>query len=257
MKLLRVITNFFKRTINMEIYLVTIDTTFANKLGKSLQNYGFCLASDANMARERFIHPLRQKVPSHVLADIYPYVYAYKLSDITANLDETNPAWSYVSTTTKRELGQQIRAPFTLANKPEATEQVPPTIVETPKEVTPTPEPVAEFKPPEGVTDPVQIAMLKAMFDMAQEIKTLKSAKPAATAGKVSVGDLEARFRAPAAVGDKALDPSRVPIPQVSGLTEFPKGKIDRETLARLQANVSKSRFEDMDDGFGGNSGVN
>jgi hypothetical protein len=185
-------------------------------------------------------------------------VYAYKLSDITANLDETNPAWSYVSTTTKRELGQQIRAPFTLANKPEATEQVPPTIVETPKEVTPTPEPVAEFKPPEGVTDPVQIAMLKAMFDMAQEIKTLKNTKPvAAASGKVSVGDLEARFRAPAAVGDKALDPSRVPIPQVSGLTEFPKGKIDRETLARLQANVSKSRFEDMDDGFGGNSGVN
>ena len=246
----------------MEIYLVTIDTTFANKLGKSLQNYGFCLASDANMARERFIHPLRQKVPSHVLADIYPYVYAYKLSDITSTLDDSHPAWSYVSTGQKRELGQQLRSPFTLANRPEATEQVPPAnpveAVEKPKEAAPVVEVVAEFKPPEGVTDPVQLAMLKAMFDMSQEIKTLKSAKPAAAAsGKVSVGDLEARFRAPAAIGDKAIDPSRVPIPQVSGLTEFPKGKIDQQTLDRLRANVSKSRFEDMDDGFGGNAGVN
>lgn len=263
MNLLSSMLNFFKRTMNMELYVVTIDTTFAKKLGNSLQNYGFCYASDHNAARERFLSPLRQRVPPTVLAEIFPYVYAYKLSDITSTLSESNPLWSYVPSTQQRQHGQQVKTPFvSQAFQEQAPQHVEPTSAPV---VTPPPvveQPVAkveEFAPPEGITDPVQIALLKTLHDMKNEIKQLKTAQAAAPAagGKVSVQDLESRFRAPPVVGDKPLDPNAVvPVPDIPNVVVLPKGKIDTVTLARLRQNIVKTRLEDMDD-VGPNSGIN
>jgi hypothetical protein len=245
----------------MELYIVTIDTTFAKKLGNSIQNYGICLANDTTNARERFLLPLRGKLPPNVLGDIFPYVYAYKLDLITKNLNEQNPLWSYVQANPNKEYGQQTKAPFYFSNtdgaeviaepnKPQV-QQAPPAQVTTPT--------VVEFKPPEGVTDPVQIAMLKTIFDLTQEVKTIKTQGVGQTAPrKVSVQDLEARFHAPAVAGDQGLNPSSIPIPEVSSVVSFPKGKIDQTTLERLKANIQKSRFEDVDDNGGNlNSGTN
>lgn len=258
MKLLTVIQNFFKRTFNMELYIVTLDTTFANKLGKSLQNYGFVLASDANMARERFLQPLRQKVPPHVLAEIFPYVFAYKLSDVTEGINDQNPIWSYVPTSQGRSPAQQVRTPFISAafQQPHQEQNVFQQPEPTAAPVAPPAPVVEEFKAPEGVTDPVQIAMLKTIHDLAKEVKSLKSA-PAQGTAKVSVQDLEARFHAPAAIGDRAIDPNSVPIPDVANVTVLPKGKIDATTLARLRQNISKTRFEDVDEPGGGVSAGN
>ena len=244
----------------MELYIVTLDTTFANKLGKSLQNYGFVLASDPNMARERFLQPLRQKVPPHVLAEIFPYVFAYKLSDITDGLNEQSPMWSYVPNSQGRQIAQQVRTPFiSAAFQPSQQEQVqqPQQPQQAPVAPIAASAPVVEeFKPPEGVTDPVQISMLKTIHDLAKEVKSLKSA-PTQGQAKVSVQDLEARFHAPSAVGDRAIDPSLVPIPDVANVTVLPKGKIDATTLARLRQNISKTRFEDVDEMGGPSAGNN
>lgn len=244
---------FFKRTYNMELYLVTIDTTFANKLGKSLQNYGICLASDATMARERFLMPLRGTVPPTVLGELFPYVYAYKLEDITNTISETHPMWSYVSSSNNRELGQQTKSPFFSQAAFQEANVVPQAQPQAP--VAPPAPVVEEFKPPEGVTDPVQIALLKTVYELTKEVKNMKA--QGAAPAKVSVQDLESRFRAPTAVGDKGLDPRSVPIPNVANVTEFPKGKIDQQTLDRLRQNMTKSRFEDIDEGFGPQSGTN
>jgi hypothetical protein len=251
MKILSVLINFFKRTMNMEMYIVTLDTTFANKLGKSLQNYGFCLASDANMARERFLQPLRQRVQPNVLAELFPYVYAYKVSDIVDTLNEQHPLWTYASPLNTREVGQQVKTPyFSNSLQPvEAPVQAEPVVASAPVVV-------EEFKAPEGLTDPVQIAMLKMIHDLSKEVKSLKNA-PAVAAAKVSVQDLEARFRAPTSVGDRAIDPNSVPIPDIASVTSFPKGKIDQKTLDRLRSNISKSRFEEEDEGGNINSGTN
>lgn len=260
MKLLSVLINFFKRTMNMEMYIVTLDTTFANKLGKSLQNYGFCLASDANMARERFLQPLRQRVQPNVLAELFPYVYAYKVSEIVNSLDEQHPLWTYVSPSNDRKHGQQVKTPF-FFNTLQPIEAPPQVDIERPRvdpeaPVAITPAVVEEFKAPEGLTDPVQIAMLKMIHDLSKEVKSLKNA-PAVAPTKVSVQDLESRFRAPTTAGDRAIDPNSVPIPEIASVTAFPKGKIDQKTLDRLRSNISKSRFEDEDDNGNINSGTN
>jgi len=233
----------------MELYLVTIDTTFSQKLGKSLQNYGICLASDPNNARERFIQPLRTRVPPNVLADIYPYVYAYKLSDITETINDQHPMWAYVSNSQNRSVGQQTKYPF-FVPVPNTIESPPPI-----QEVQPTAPPipiVEEFKAPDGVTDPVQLAMLKTMYDMAKEIKSLKSAPSnPQTGSKVSILDLESQFRAPPPAsimpGSSPLNVNSIPVPQVPHVTSFPKGKIDRETKARLEQNMRPSNFEVID----------
>jgi hypothetical protein len=262
MNILNVLIKFFKRTINMETYLVTIDTTFANKLGKSIQNYGFCLASDSNQARERFLMPLRNRVPPQVLGELFPYVYAYKLSEITGNLNEQNPIWSYVATSNSKSVGQQVKSPFMSQafehSKVEAPVSTSEPTITTVVPPIPAPAIVEEFKAPEGVTDPVQLAMLKTMFDMAREIKTLKTNQAAGSGpSKTSVEDLEARFRAPAVAGDRGLDPHSIPIPQVNGLIELPKGKIDSVTLQRLRANIVKTRLEDMEEQGGFGAGTN
>jgi hypothetical protein len=246
--------NFFERTLNMEIYIVTLDTTFAQpKLGKSLQNYGLCLASDANNARERFIQPLRQMVPPHILAELFQYVFAYKLTDITESLNEQHPMWAYVSTSPARKLGQQTKLPYvssTFDNPDETIKNQ--DVAVAPAPIVAPPQPIVEeFKAPEGVTDPVQLAMLKTMFDMAKEIKTLKSAPAAAAPTKVSILDLEAQFRAPPIAshmpGSAPIDVNSIPIPQVPHVTTFPKGKIDRETKMRLEQNIRKTNFEVID----------
>lgn len=233
----------------MDIYLVTIDTTYAQKLGKSIQNYGFCMALDVNSARERFMLPLKSKIPPTVLGEIFPYVYAYKLSDITADLSETNPMWSYICVDGVAKVGQQTKSPFfTQALKP----------VEPPP-IAPAQAPVAqkpvEFTPPEGVTDPVQIALLKTVFDLTQQVKDLKS-QPAQQQ-KVSINDLETRFRAPQAVGEKGIDPRSVAVPEVAGVTVIPRGKIDQETMMRIKSNLVRTRLEDTEDHGGINAGTN
>lgn len=245
----------------MELYIVTIDTTYANKLGKSLQNYGICLAADENAARERFLMPLRQRVQSQILAELFPYIYAYKLSDITSTLNEQNPLWSYVPTSQQKVIGQQIKAPFM------SKQFSNPEVVVANNEVAPTPttpveqpkvEVKEEFKAPEGVTDPVQIAMLKTMFDMSQEIKRLKNAPSAPAApAKVSVADLESRFHAPITTnGDRPIDPRSIPVPEIPNVVALPKGKIDTVTLQRLRQNIVKTKLEDIDD-VGMDSGSN
>ncbi len=239
----------------MELYLVTVDTTFANKLGKSLQNYGICLASDTTMARERFLMPLRGSVPPTVLGELFPYVYAYKLEDITSTLNEAHPLWSYVSSSNNRELGQQTKSPFFSQAAFQAPAQAEVAQVQPMAPIAPPAPVVEEFKPPEGVTDPVQIALLKTVYDLTKEVKNMKA--QGAAPAKVSVQDLESRFRAPAVAGDKGLDPRSIPIPNVANVTEFPKGKIDQQTLDRLRQNMTKSRFEDVDEGFGPQSGTN
>ena len=257
MKILSVLINFFKRTMNMEMYIVTLDTTFANKLGKSLQNYGFCLASDANMARERFLQPLRQRVQPNVLAELFPYVYAYKVSEIVDSLNDQHPLWTYASPSNVREHGQQVKTPYfsTSLHSTEVSTQVEPV---APAPVSVAPVVVEEFKAPEGLTDPVQIAMLKMIHDLSKEVKSLKNTPVVAAAStKVSVQDLEARFRAPTSVGDRAIDPNSVPIPDIASVTAFPKGKIDQKTLDRLRSDISKSRFEEEDEGGNINSGTN
>ena len=93
---------------------------------------------------------------------------------------------------------------------------------------------------------------------MKTEIKQLKTAQAAApVGGKVSVQDLESRFRAPTVVGDKPIDPnSVVPVPDIPNVVVLPKGKIDTVTLARLRQNIVKTRLEDLDD-VGPSSGTN
>lgn len=238
----------------MEMYIVTLDTTFANKLGKSLQNYGFCLASDANMARERFLQPLRQRVQPNVLAELFPYVYAYKVSEIVDSLNDQNPLWTYASPSNDRKHGQQVKTPF-FFNNLQPIEV--PIQVESVAQVPITPVVVEEFKAPEGLTDPVQIAMLKMIHDLSKEVKSLKNTPVVAASTKVSVQDLESRFRAPTTTGDRAIDPNSVPIPEIANVTAFPKGKIDQKTLDRLRSNISKSRFEEEDEGGNINSGTN
>ena len=238
----------------MEMYIVTLDTTFANKLGKSLQNYGFCLASDANMARERFLQPLRQRVQPNVLAELFPYVYAYKVSEIVDSLNDQNPLWTYASPSNDRKHGQQVKTPF-FFNNLQPIEV--PIQVESVAQVPITPVVDEEFKAPEGLTDPVQIAMLKMIHNLSKEVKSLKNTPVVVASTKVSVQDLESRFRAPTTTGDRAIDPNSVPIPEIASVTAFPKGKIDQKTLDRLRSNISKSRFEEEDEGGNINSGTN
>jgi hypothetical protein len=232
----------------MELYLVTIDTTFANSLGKSLQNYGFVLASDANMARERFVMPLKSSVQPQILAGLFAYTYAYKLSEITENVSEDIPIWTYVSNNPKRKKGQQVKTPY--FSDVFKTEE----IIEPSKEMTKPVEVIEEFKAPEGITDPTVLALLKSNFDMMKELKNLKSnpqVQPKESAKKI-VAELEGAFRAPPPLrteipGTPGLDPRNIPIPQVNGVTSLPKGKIDRTTLERLKQNISHSNFEVID----------
>jgi hypothetical protein len=236
----------------METYIVMIDTTFAQKLGKSIQNFGFCLATDVNNARERFILPLKGKISPHILGELFSYVYAYKLDDITGQLSESNPVWSYICTSASPTVGQQSRTPF-LTQSLKAVDSTPAAPVAPSAPIAPAP---AEFKPPEGVTDPVQIALLKTVFDLTQEVKGLKS-QPAGGAAKPSIDDLESRFRAPQAVGEKGIDPRLVTVPEVAGVTVIPRGQLDMETKQRIRSNIVRTRLEDADDMGGFNSGTN
>jgi hypothetical protein len=270
MKLLNVLKNFFKRTTHMELYLVTVDTTFSNSLGKSLQNYGIVLANDANMARERFIQPLRQSVNPQILGALFPYVYAYKLEDITSQVTDKKVMWSYVSRSPVRFKGQQVKTPFMSENfdntEVDSNGVDGGEVVAPPKPVAPPTPVVAEFKPPEGVTDPVAIAQMKMMFDMLQEVKSLKASANAASTGgvqgKVSIEDLERKFHAPATTAAvegaaPSIDPNRIPVPTIPNVTSFPKGKIDRETLLRLRANIVKTNLEYVDERDREDAGAN